>query len=94
MRQWSWHGLAGVILAACVGLGWSIALVVTSVKNGPVTDAGAQILNTIGGGLIGAVATWIGLAGGKKPSDPDVNTQEHTTTTTTTQSTEQKEDEG
>lgn len=89
-QQWSWHGLAGVILALCVGIGWAVALIATAVKNGPVTDAGAQILNTIGGGLIGAVATWIGLAGGKKPGDPDEKSRESTTTTTTTQ----REDEG
>lgn len=74
--QWSWHGMAGVVLSVSVGVGWSIALVVTAVKDGPVTEAGATILNTIGGGLIGAVATWIGLAGGKKPDDPDTNTDE------------------
>lgn len=76
MRQWSWHGMAGVILAACVGVGWAVALIATAVQHGPITDAGATILNTIGGGLVGAVATWIGLAGGKKPSDPDVNEPE------------------
>lgn len=81
--RWSWHGVAGVILSACVGIGWAASLIVTSVKDGPVTNAGAQILNTIGGGLIGAVATWIGLAGGKKPADPD----ETGTTTITTETT-------
>lgn len=81
--QWSWHGVAGVVLSICVGVGWAASLVITSLQSGPVTDAGATILNTIGGGLIGAVATWIGLAGGKKPADPD----ETGTTTVTTETT-------
>lgn len=73
--RWSWHGVAGVILSACIGIGWAVALIATSIQKGPVTDSGAQILNTIGGGLVGAVATWIGLAGGKKPADPDTDTE-------------------
>jgi hypothetical protein len=82
-QNWSWHGLAGVILAATVGIGWSVSLIITAFKDGPITPEGATILNTIGGGLIGAVATWIGLAGGKKPNDPDINQRTTSTTTET-----------
>lgn len=69
--NWSWHGLGGVLLAGAGGLGWAAAMIITAVKDGPVTEVGGQILYGLGGALFGSVATWLGLAGGRKPGDPD-----------------------
>lgn len=56
----SWAGAVALVLAACIGVGWAVALVVAAVQDGPVGPRAATFLTTMGGALLGAVVGWLG----------------------------------
>lgn len=59
---WDWHGAVAMILALSVGGAYSAVLVITALQGGPVTDAGAYLLNNMGSVLAGGLAGWLGGA--------------------------------
>lgn len=68
MPKWSARGWAAVILAVCVGVSYGMALITTALNNGPATPEGANLLNTLGGVLVGGVVGWLG---GRASQDDD-----------------------
>lgn len=60
LPPWSWHGVVAVILAVSIGGSYAVVLVITALQHGPVTDAGASLLNNLGAMLAGALAGWLG----------------------------------
>lgn len=52
--------MAACILAACIGVSYAVTLVVTALQRGPSTPEGINLLTTLGGVLVGAVAGWLG----------------------------------
>lgn len=63
MRRTDWAGLAIVIMALGLALGWAGTLLVISGPwdPDPLSDAGANLLSTVGGLMGGAVAAYIGM---------------------------------
>lgn len=57
---WSWHGVVALVLATCVGIGWAAAIVIAALHPHEVDRTTTFVLYTLGGTLVGAVATWLG----------------------------------
>lgn len=55
-----WAGRSAFVIACGLGLGWAGALLIVSLRGGPITDHGADLLATLGGAMAGAVATYLG----------------------------------
>lgn len=51
-----------MILALNVGGSYSAVLIITALQHGPVTDAGAYLLNNMGSVLAGGLSGWLGGA--------------------------------
>lgn len=60
VRRWSWHGAVALTLAISVGGAYGTALVITALSPQPLGDAGAAVLNTLGGVLVGSIGGWLG----------------------------------
>jgi hypothetical protein len=59
--RWSWAGLTVLILSICLGGGWATALIMSvSSRTPPITDSTKDLLGTVGGGLVGVIAAYIG----------------------------------
>jgi hypothetical protein len=72
-----WAGRSAFVLAVGVAIGWSVAVlfVVSPWRTTPVGDAAANFLATLGGAMVGAVATYLGSTGRRpwaqpKPEEP------------------------
>lgn len=60
-------GLAAVILATALGIGWTSAIIIAALPiTDPITDTGAGLLTGIGQVLAGAVATYLGSQIGRQ----------------------------
>jgi hypothetical protein len=70
-------GLVALVIAACLGIGWGGALILTMLAITPdLSPEGAALLNTVGGVLAGGVAAYLGNTArirrnDDEPSDPD-----------------------
>lgn len=60
MPPWSWHGVVALVLAVCVGIGWAAAIIIAALNPYDADRATSFVLYTLGGTLVGAVATWLG----------------------------------
>lgn len=62
-----WAGLAALVLAVCLGIGWAVAIVIAATPWGPeITPDSAGLLNGIGQVLAGALATFLGVSSGRR----------------------------
>jgi hypothetical protein len=60
-RRFNFAGTAVLILSICLGGGWATALVLSaSPRTPPITDTTKDLLGTVGGGLVGVIAAYIG----------------------------------
>lgn len=60
-REWSWAGMAVLVLAVFLGGGWATALVMSaSSRTPPITDSTKDLLSSVGGVLAGAITAYIG----------------------------------
>jgi hypothetical protein len=57
---WTPRGVAACILSLCIGVSYAAALILTALQRGPSTPEGINLLTTLGGVLVGAVAGWLG----------------------------------
>jgi hypothetical protein len=57
---WTWQGMVALVVAVNVSLAWAVVLVIGMVSDQPVSDAGRNMIETIGGGLITIVAGYMG----------------------------------
>lgn len=61
MRRFSFAGAAVLILSVCLGGGWATALIMSaSSRTPPITDSTKDLLGTVGGGLVGVIAAYVG----------------------------------
>lgn len=61
-----WAGRTAFVLAAFVAGGWATAIILAATPlTDTISDAGANLLATVGGVLAGAVATYLGHQAGK-----------------------------
>jgi hypothetical protein len=74
-RDFDWPGLAAFVLALGVALGIVLGFVNAVIQSEPMSSEAANLLSTLGGAAIGAVATYIGIAhanGGDHMEDPGI----------------------
>jgi hypothetical protein len=75
MKDVNWTGLAIVILALALGLGWAgTMLLVAGPRTPPISDAQGQLLSALGGGIIAILAAYMGISsrrGGPHRRDRD-----------------------
>ena len=74
MGRVDWVGLAIVIIALALGIGWAgTMLLVAGPRTPPISDAQGQLLTAIGGGLVVIVASYMGVHGRRRlpPKDDD-----------------------
>lgn len=57
--RWSWNDIAGVILTTCVGVGWTVSIILMALSDRPLNNSGAAVITGIGGVLVGAVGNWL-----------------------------------
>jgi Na+/H+ antiporter NhaA len=60
--RWDWRGAVAFTLALCLGVGFAVSIIADSLRHEPISAEHAALLSTLGGALIGAVATWLGLS--------------------------------
>lgn len=82
VRGYDAPGIAAVILAAALGVGWCASIVIAAL---PITDTisetGAALLNGIGQVLAGAVATYLGSTiGVRRATEPAASPEPPTST--------------
>jgi hypothetical protein len=73
MKRPDWTGLAIVILALAVGIGWAGTMIlVAGPRTPPISEAQGQLLSAIGGGLVVILAQAITQQGvRRRPRDDD-----------------------
>jgi hypothetical protein len=59
MNHWDYHGLAATIIAACAAVG--IFIITPLALVGGIEFGDGKVLTALGGALIGALATWMGM---------------------------------
>jgi hypothetical protein len=57
---WTPRGAVALVLALCVGVGYAVAVVLVILDPVRLSSAGAALLYTTGGALVGAVITYLG----------------------------------
>jgi hypothetical protein len=63
MKNINYTGLAIVILALAVGIGWAgTMLLVAGPRTPPITEAQGQLLSALGGGIIAILAAYMGIS--------------------------------
>ena len=63
MKRFDWAGASAFVLAFGLSAGFATALIfAASPATTTITDAGVQLLSTIGGAMVGAVAAYLGVA--------------------------------
>ena len=60
--SWSWHGIAALVIASCVSIGWAVAFIIAVAFESPLADATSDLLGTVGGGLLAALGAFMGAA--------------------------------
>ena len=77
MGKIDWVGLAIVIIALALGIGWAgTMLLVAGPRTPPITDAQGQLLSAIGGGLVVIVASYMGVHGRRRNRSHDDDEEE------------------
>jgi hypothetical protein len=81
--QRNYTGIAVVILALALGVGWGGTMIlVASARTPPISEAQGQLLGAIAGGMIAILAAYMGLAVGstrrRRPRDEDDEDDEDT----------------
>ena len=72
MGRVDWPGLAIVIIALALGIGWAgTMLLVAGPATPPISDAQGQLLSAIGGGLVVIVASYLGIHARRRRGDDD-----------------------
>ena len=72
MHKIDWAGVAIVILAFCVGVGWAgTMLLVAGPRTPPISEAQGQLLSAIGGGLVVILAGYMGLHARRRRNHDD-----------------------
>jgi len=67
----NWTGVAIVILALALGLGWAgTMLLVASSRTPPISDVQGQLLSALGGGIIAILAAYMGINANRKRRQP------------------------
>jgi purine-cytosine permease-like protein len=72
--QRNYTGIAVVILALALGVGWGGTMIlVASARTPPISEAQGQLLGAIAGGIIAILAAYMGLSsrGRRRPRDED-----------------------
>jgi hypothetical protein len=65
--QWSWAGLAVLLIAFFLSAGWATALVMSaSSRTPPITDSTKDLLSSVGGVLAGVIAAYVGGVVGRR----------------------------
>ena len=75
---WSWPGVVAVLLAGSLGLGWAGALIIAAIHPMPTSDAGLNLLGSLGQTLAGAVAAYLGYQIGAGTSSSHKTGDAHT----------------
>lgn len=57
---WSWPGAVALVLGASLAGGWAAALVIAAIHPQPTSDAGLDLLGSLGQTMAGAVAAYLG----------------------------------
>lgn len=57
---WSWPGAVALVIGSCLGFGWAAALIVSAAVPAPVSEAGLNMLSSLGQTMAGAVAAYLG----------------------------------
>ena len=62
MKRPDYTGVAIVVIALAVGIGWGATMVlVAGPRTPPITEAQGQLLSAIGGGLVVILASYMGV---------------------------------
>lgn len=57
-----WRGYVAFILAVGLSVGWATGLIMSaSSRTPPIGENTAQLLSTLGGAMVGAVAAYLGM---------------------------------
>lgn len=57
---WSWSGFVATLIALSIGGGFAVAMIGATLQHEQISQQGAALLNTLGGGLIAVLSLWIG----------------------------------
>jgi len=63
---WSWPGVVAVVLAIGVASTLVIAVIAAEITRHGLTDTESNLIATLGGATIGALATYLGMRNGKE----------------------------
>lgn len=67
-----WRGYIAFVMALGIAIGFGAAIIMSaSARTPPISDTTATLLSTLGGAMIGAVATYLGMGRGDKPPPED-----------------------
>lgn len=67
MKNVDWVGIAIVVIALALGIGWAgTMLLVAGPRTPPISEAQGQLLSAIGGGLVVIVASYMGVHGRRR----------------------------
>ena len=67
MKNVDWVGIAIVIIALALGIGWAGTMIlVAGPRTPPISEAQGQLLSAIGGGLVVIVASYMGVHGRRR----------------------------
>ena len=67
-----WRAVIALVLSTGVAVGFAAALIMSaSSRTPPIGENTAQLLSTLGGAMIGAVAAYLGMGRGDPPPPPD-----------------------
>jgi hypothetical protein len=67
-----WRGYIAFTLALGISVGWATGLILSaSARTPPIGENTAQLLSTLGGAMVGAVAAYLGMGRRDKPPPED-----------------------
>jgi hypothetical protein len=69
MQDKDYAGWVAIILAATLGLVLVGSMVVVIFSDRPISESASRLLTTIGAGLVGALATYVGTASRRQDRD-------------------------
>jgi uncharacterized membrane protein YqgA involved in biofilm formation len=70
-RETDYAGIVAVILAVTLGIVLIVACIALVILNRPISEAGGRLLTTIGAGLVGALATYVGTSIARRKHERD-----------------------
>jgi hypothetical protein len=66
-----WRGYIAFVLAIGLSVGWATGLIMSaSSRTPPIGENTAQLLSTLGGAMVGAVAAYLGMGRRERPPPP------------------------